>query len=279
MSHDHDAPPAPVERRVAALEELLTARGLVPPGFVDDINRRYENDVGPMNGAKVVARAWVDPDYTRRLLADSTAAIAELGIGGDEGEHMQVCENTATVHNVVVCTLCSCYPWPVLGLPPAWYKDPPYRARMVREPRVLLAEMGCEIGADVQIQVWDSSAEHRYLVLPQRPAGTDKLSQDELHSGSGSSPPWECSRTGRTGRAGRRRWRTCWRHPDCCPRTSSRTACAVSHPSTKDCSRDEQRARHRSTARPSGVDRLAAVCRCCCPGPTRRSSAGPDLSG
>lgn len=180
MSHDHDAPPAPIERRVAALEELLTERGLVPPGFVDDVNREYENDVGPMNGAKVVARAWVDADYKARLLADSTKAIAELGFGGNEGEHMQVRENTATVHNVVVCTLCSCYPWPVLGLPPAWYKDPPYRSRMVREPRGLLAEMGCEIDDSVEIQVWDSSAEQRYLVLPERPAGTEGLSEEEL---------------------------------------------------------------------------------------------------
>lgn len=180
MSHDHDAPPAPIERRVAALEELLTERGLVPPGFVDDVNREYKNDVGPMNGAKVVARAWVDADYKARLLADSTKAIAELGFGGNEGEHMQVRENTATVHNVVVCTLCSCYPWPVLGLPPAWYKDPPYRSRMVREPRGLLAEMGCEIDDSVEIQVWDSSAEQRYLVLPERPAGTEGLSEEEL---------------------------------------------------------------------------------------------------
>jgi len=180
MSGDHDAPPSAIEQRVAALEELLTAKGLVPPGFVDEINRQYENDIGPMNGARVVARAWVDPEYRTRLLSDATAAIAELGFGGNEGEHMQVCENTPTVHNVVVCTLCSCYPWPVLGLPPAWYKDPPYRARMVREPRALLAEMGCHVPDDVEVQVWDSSAEHRYLVLPERPAGTDGLSEEQL---------------------------------------------------------------------------------------------------
>lgn len=180
MSGHHDDGPAPVARRVAALEELLTERGLVPPGFVDEINRAYEHDVGPMNGAKVVARAWVDPDYRRRLLTDATAAIAELGFGGDEGDHMSVCANTPTVHNVVVCTLCSCYPWPVLGLPPAWYKDPPYRARMVREPRTLLAEMGCEVPEHVEVQVWDSSAEERYLVLPERPAGTDALTEEEL---------------------------------------------------------------------------------------------------
>ncbi len=180
MSGDRDAPPSAVELRVATLEELLTAKGLVPPGFVDDVNRKYENDIGPMNGARVVARAWVDPAYRARLLADATAAIAELGFGGDEGEHMQVCENTPAVHNVVVCTLCSCYPWPVLGLPPAWYKDPPYRARMVREPRALLAEMGCPVPDEVEVQVWDSSAEHRYLVLPERPGGTDALSEEQL---------------------------------------------------------------------------------------------------
>ena len=145
MSADghHPAPVSPIERRVAALEALLTERGLVPEGFIEEITRRYESEIGPMNGAKVVARAWADPDYKARLLADGTAAIAELGFGGAEGDHMVVVENTPAVHNVVVCTLCSCYPWPMLGLPPAWYKDPPYRARMVREPRTLLAEMGC----------------------------------------------------------------------------------------------------------------------------------------
>src|SRR5258708_7057703 len=133
MSEDHHQPrpPSPIERRVAALEELLTERGLVPHGFIEDVSRAYENDIGPMNGAKVVARAWVDPTYKTRLLADGTATIAELGFGGAQGEHMVVVENTPVVHNVVVCTLCSCYPWPVLGLPPAWYKDAPYRARMV----------------------------------------------------------------------------------------------------------------------------------------------------
>jgi nitrile hydratase len=155
-SHHHPVEPAPVERRVAALEQLLTERGLVRPGFVDEVNRAYEQDIGPRNGAKVVARAWVDPAYKRRLLADGTAAIAELGFGGNEGDHMQVVENTDTVHNVVVCTLCSCYPWPVLGLPPAWYKDAPYRARMVREPRAVLAEMGCQLDDQVEIAVWDS---------------------------------------------------------------------------------------------------------------------------
>jgi nitrile hydratase subunit alpha len=178
--HHHPPEPAPIERRVAALEQLLTERGLVTPDLVDEVNRAYEDDIGPRNGAKVVARAWVDPEYKRRLLHDGTAAIAELGFGGAEGDHMQVVENTDAVHNVVVCTLCSCYPWPVLGLPPAWYKDPPYRARMVREPRVLLAEMGCRVDDDVEIAVWDSSAEQRYLVLPQRPAGTDDLTEEQL---------------------------------------------------------------------------------------------------
>jgi nitrile hydratase len=178
--HHHPVEPAAIERRVAALEQLLTERGLVPPGFVDEVNRAYEQDIGPRNGAKVVARAWVDPAYKRRLLADGTSAIAELGFGGNEGDHMQVVENTEVVHNVVVCTLCSCYPWPVLGLPPAWYKDAPYRARVVREPRTVLAEMGCELDDHVEISVWDSSAEQRYLVLPQRPDGTAGLSEEEL---------------------------------------------------------------------------------------------------
>ena len=176
----HPAPAAPIEQRVAALEALLTERGLVPAGYVEEVTRRYETQVGPMNGATVVARAWVDPEYKRRLLADGTAAIAELGFGGPEGHHMVVVENTPTVHNVIVCTLCSCYPWPTLGLPPAWYKDPPYRARIVREPRTVLREMGCDLPRDVQIRVWDSSAEVRYLVLPQRPDGTEGLAEPEL---------------------------------------------------------------------------------------------------
>ena len=177
--HHHPAPPSPVERRAAALEALLTERGHIPPGFIDSLNRSYE-EIGPMNGAKVVARAWVDPSYKERLLDNATAAIAELGFGGPEGDHMVVVENTPSVHNVVVCTLCSCYPWPVLGLPPAWYKDAPYRSRMVREPRLLLAEMGCPVDDSVQVQVWDSSAEMRYLVLPVRPGGTEILSEEDL---------------------------------------------------------------------------------------------------
>jgi nitrile hydratase subunit alpha len=182
MSEDghHPAAMSPVEQRVAALEALLTERGLVPQGFVEEVTRRYELEIGPMNGAKVVARAWADLQYKQRLLAEGTAAIAELGFGGPEGDHMVVVENTAAVHNVIVCTLCSCYPWPVLGLPPAWYKDPPYRARMVREPRALLAEMGCALPGDVEIRVRDSSAEVRYLVLPERPPGTESMTEAEL---------------------------------------------------------------------------------------------------
>jgi nitrile hydratase subunit alpha len=147
---------------------------------VDGLIRRYEDDVGPMNGARVIAKAWTDPDYRRRLLEDGTAAIAELGYSGPQGEHIDVLENSEKVHNVVVCTLCSCYPWPVLGLPPSWYKDPAYRARVVREPRRLLAEMGLTLDDDVEIRVWDSSSEVRYLVLPERPEGTAHLSEEAL---------------------------------------------------------------------------------------------------
>jgi nitrile hydratase subunit alpha len=178
--HHRPTPPSPIERRVAALEELLTEKGLVPEGFIESVNEAYENDVGPMNGAKVVARAWVDPQYKTRLLRDGTKAVAELGFGGPEGHFIVVVENTPGVHNVIVCTLCSCYPWPVLGLPPRWYKDAPYRSRMVREPRALLKEMGCELEDDVDIRVWDSSAEARYLVLPERPRGTDDLDEESL---------------------------------------------------------------------------------------------------
>lgn len=176
----HPSPMTDIERRVQALEELLVERGLVKPEYLDQIVEKYAKDVGPMNGARVVARAWVDPEFKARLLAGGTAAIAELDLGGTEGRDIVVVENTPEVHNVVVCTLCSCYPWPVLGLPPTWYKSPPYRARMVREPRALLAEMGCEVPADVEIAVWDSSAEQRYMVLPERPAGTDNKTEAEL---------------------------------------------------------------------------------------------------
>jgi len=185
--HDHDdegahhpAPLSPVERRARALEELLAEKGLLAEGFVDSVVQAYERDIGPMNGARVVARAWTDAAYRQRLLADGTTAIAELGFGGPEGEHIVVVANTPSLHNVVVCTLCSCYPWPVLGLPPAWYKSPAYRARMVREPRVLLREMGLDLPADVELRVWDSSAEIRYFVLPERPPGTEAMGEEQL---------------------------------------------------------------------------------------------------
>jgi nitrile hydratase subunit alpha len=178
--HHHGTPPAPVERRAAALEELLAEQGLVSPEYIDAVQQAYETQLGPMHGARVVARAWVDPAYRERLLANGTRAVHELGIQGPEIEHLTVVANGPEVHHVVVCTLCSCYPWAVLGLPPNWYKDPPYRARMVREPRTLLAEMGCLLDESVEIQVWDSSAEIRYLVLPERPPGTEGLSEAEL---------------------------------------------------------------------------------------------------
>jgi nitrile hydratase len=184
VSDGHDHGHDDTALRVEALEAILQERGLIDPRAVDELIRVYEEDVGPMNGARVVARAWVDPgvdpEYKRRLLADGTAAIAELGYGGPQGEHMVVVENTPEVHNVVVCTLCSCYPWPVLGLPPAWYKSPAYRSRIVREPRKLLAEMGLELADSVEIRVWDSSAEIRYLVLPERPAGSEALDEEQL---------------------------------------------------------------------------------------------------
>jgi nitrile hydratase len=176
----HPEPLAPVEARVAAIEAVLTERGLLDPDALDEMVRHFEDDLSPLNGAKVVARAWVDPAYKARLLADGTAAIAELGFGGPEGDHMVVVENTPSVHNLIVCTLCSCYPWPTLGLPPTWYKSPAYRSRAVREPRALLAEMGTALPDDVEIRVWDSSAEVRYLVLPERPAGTDRLDEATL---------------------------------------------------------------------------------------------------
>jgi nitrile hydratase subunit alpha len=181
MSDDHHARPmSDPERRARALEELLIEEGLVTTEFIDGVVQTYANDIGPMHGARVVARAWVDAAYRERLLENGTAAVAELGIGGPEGDHLVVVENTPEVHNAVVCTLCSCYPWPVLGLPPTWYKSPPYRSRMVREPRALLAEMGCAVPDGVELRVWDSSAEVRYLVLPERPTGTADLSEEEL---------------------------------------------------------------------------------------------------
>jgi nitrile hydratase len=170
----------PPSLRTEALEELLTERGLVDPNVIDAIITNFETNVGPLNGAKVIAKAWTDPEYRRWLLDDSTAAINELGYIGPQTEHVVVVENTATSHHVVVCTLCSCYPWQLLGLPPSWYKDPAYRARIVKEPRTVLAEMGLDLGDDVQITVHDSSAEVRWLVLPERPAGTEGLSEEQL---------------------------------------------------------------------------------------------------
>lgn len=169
-----------LETRVKALEAVLVAKGFVSPATLEKLASIYENDVGPMNGAKVVARAWVDPAYKQRLLTDATAAIAELGFGGLQGEHMVAVENTPAVHNVVVCTLCSCYPWPVLGLPPTWYKSAPYRSRVVIDPRGVLREFGLDLPESVEVRVWDSSAELRYMVLPERPTGTERLSEEQL---------------------------------------------------------------------------------------------------
>jgi nitrile hydratase len=166
--------------RTKALESLLVEKGLITTDVIDTVVQAYEQDIGPLNGARVVARAWVDPAYKQRLLADGTSAIAELGFGGRQGVDMVVLENTPAVHNVVVCTLCSCYPWPVLGLPPSWYKSYAYRARVVREPRVVLREFGLELPNAVAIRVWDSNSDIRYMVLPERPAGTEHLSEADL---------------------------------------------------------------------------------------------------
>ena len=178
--HDHDDGPSELTLRVRALESLLVDKGLVDPDALDAIVATYEEHVGPHNGARVVARAWCSPDYKARLLQDATSAIAELGYAGRQGEHMVVVENGPTLHNLVVCTLCSCYPWSVLGLPPVWYKSSPYRARAVIDPRGVLRELGLALPDDVEVRVWDSTAEVRYLVLPERPAGTEALSEDEL---------------------------------------------------------------------------------------------------
>jgi len=175
--------PAPNKRReirAKAIESLLTEKGLVTPDSLDAVINAYENDLGPLNGAKVVACAWVDPAYKARLLKDGTAAIAELGFGGLQGEHLVVVENTPSVHNLVACTLCSCYPWPVLGLPPFWYKSPAYRSRVAGNPRSVLREFGLELDEAVEILVWNSSAETRYMVLPERPLGTEQLTEEEL---------------------------------------------------------------------------------------------------
>ena len=176
----HTAPPSEPERRVKALETLLIEKGLVDAQTLDLLIDTYENKIGPQNGAKVVARAWVDPEYKQRLLRDASAAIAELGFSGLQGEDMVVVENTPKVHNLVVCTLCSCYPWPTLGLPPVWYKSAPYRARAVIDPRGVLQEFGLELDNDVEIRVWDSNAELRYMVLPERPLGTEGMSEAQL---------------------------------------------------------------------------------------------------
>ena len=178
--HDHTDPPSDIALRVKALESLLLEKGLVEAETLDAIVELYEHNIGPKNGAQVVARAWIDPEYKARLLADPTSAIAELGFSGVQGEDMVVVENTPEVHNLLVCTLCSCYPWPVLGLPPVWYKAAPYRARAVSEPRSVLEEFGVDIGDDLEVRVWDSTAEVRYMVLPERPDGTEDLSEEEL---------------------------------------------------------------------------------------------------
>jgi nitrile hydratase len=185
--HDHDhepgehgAPLTDTQLRVRALESLLVDKGLVDPASLDALIDTYETKVGPRNGARVVARAWVDPAYRRRLLEDGTAAVAEFGFMGRQSEKLVVVENTADVHNVVVCTLCSCYPWAVLGLPPVWYKSAPYRARTVIDPRGVLNELGVQVPPNTEVRVWDSTAEIRYMVLPARPKGTERMSEEQL---------------------------------------------------------------------------------------------------
>ena len=181
--HDDGHPPgelSPMDLRVRALETVLTQKGYVDPAALDELIDTYRYKLGPRNGARVVAKAWVDPVFRAWLLRDATAAIASLGYSGRQGEHMEALENTPSQHHMVVCTLCSCYPWPVLGLPPVWYKSAPYRSRAVREPRRVLEEFGVSLPERTEIRVWDSTAEVRYLVLPMRPAGTEDLSEDEL---------------------------------------------------------------------------------------------------
>jgi len=182
MAHDHDhqAVPSDPALRVKALESLLVEKGLVDPAALDLLVDRYETKVGPRNGARVVARAWVDPAFKQRLLTDAPSAIAELGFTSGQGEHMQVVENGPKIHNLIVCTLCSCYPWTVLGLPPVWYKSAAYRSRAVIDPRGILREFGTQLEEDVEVHVWDSTAELRYIVLPERPQGTEHLSEDQL---------------------------------------------------------------------------------------------------
>jgi nitrile hydratase len=178
-SHEHD-PDEEMSFRVGALERILVEKGLVDPAALDEMIEIYEHRVGPRNGAQVVAKAWTDPEYLAWLRRDATAAIATLGFAGRQAEHMIALENTATVHNMVVCTLCSCYPWAVLGLPPVWYKSAPYRSRAVSDPRGVLKEFGVELAGDVEVRVWDSTAELRYLVIPQRPPGTEGWSAERL---------------------------------------------------------------------------------------------------
>ena len=178
--HNHQTVPSDPALRVKALESLLVEKGLVDRAALDALVDTYEHKIGPRNGARVVARAWVDAAYKQRLLANGTSAIAELGYTGEQGEHMVVVENTPHVHNMIVCTLCSCYPWPVLGLPPVWYKSAPYRSRSVIDPRGVLREFGLELPEDVEVRVWDSTAEVRYLVLPERPAGAEGLNEEAL---------------------------------------------------------------------------------------------------
>jgi nitrile hydratase len=179
-SHSNARPKTPQELRTAALETVLIEKGLVSTDAIEEIVDAFQNRIGPRNGARMVARAWVDAAYRARLLADAAAAAAEFGYGGMEGEQIRCVENTLGVHNVIVCTLCSCYPWPILGIPPVWYKSPPYRSRVVREPHAVLAEFGLDVPEEVEIRVWDSSADLRYIVLPMRPEGTDGLSEEEL---------------------------------------------------------------------------------------------------
>jgi len=179
-NHRHQDPPSDPALRVKALETLLAQRGYIDPKRIDDLVDHFQNRVGPMNGARVIARAWTDKDYLARLRANATAAIAELGYSGGQGEHMITVENGPKVHNLVVCTLCSCYPVPVLGLPPVWYKSHAYRSRAVREPRAVLEEFGVHLGEDVEVRVWDSTSELRYLVVPERPKGTERMNEVEL---------------------------------------------------------------------------------------------------
>jgi nitrile hydratase len=178
--HDHDNHFSEMQARVKALETVLTQKGLIDPAAIDVIVDTYETKIGPRNGARVVAKAWTDPDFAARLKADGTSAVAELGYGGRGGEHIVACSNTPEEHNLIVCTLCSCYPWPVLGLPPVWYKSPPYRAKAVIDPRGTLADFGVTLPEGQRIRVWDSTAETRFLVIPMRPDGTEGWSEDEL---------------------------------------------------------------------------------------------------